>query len=171
MSSSDDNVNNSDTHARKGTYRGGGRQRALTVDLIKTALENVGGLRTAAAMSLGVSRSTLYKYFAEHPELYEFCAEIENGTKDLAEGKVLTAIKNGDMGTVRWYLDRKAKDRGYGNITVENTGPNGGPMQVEAVNADENLYQHLTDDELLEMQRLRILAEQRARQAKNAPSN
>lgn len=161
-----DNSDNPDTHARKGKYHGGGRARKLDVQSIKTALESVGGLKTAAAMKLGVARSTLYKYFDEHPELHAFCNEIEDNTKDMAEGQVLKAIKSGDMGTVRWYLDRKAKERGYGNITVEATGPNGGPIQTESVGEDASFYKHLTTEELLEIQRLRTVADERAKQSR-----
>ncbi|WP_306150729.1 helix-turn-helix domain-containing protein [Roseovarius sp. MMSF_3281] len=93
---------------------------------VTTALEAVGGIMTAAAHYLGVDRSTVYRFINENPELKDVRADIEDQTKDMAEGKIVTAIKNGEMDTVRWYADRKMRDRGYGHqAKVEGPGKDG----------------------------------------------
>ena len=107
-----------------------GRKRILTVEAVETAMQAVGGIKTAAAISLGVHRSTLYNFLELHPECKTFIMDIEEQTKDMAEGQILKAIKAGDMQTVRWYADRLMRERGYGHNT-ELTGPNRGPIQVQ----------------------------------------
>ncbi len=109
---------------------GGGTPLKLTVAMVEAALEAVGGIKTAASLILNVHRSTLYRFIDNNPELKDFCAEINEQTKDLAEGKVLTAMKDGDMQTVRWYLDRMARDRGYGHINVDLGNKDDKPFKV-----------------------------------------
>lgn len=112
-------------------YKRPGPDRVLTVEAVKVALENAGGLKTAASLLLGVHRSTLYRFMDEYPEIKEASRDIDEQTKDMAEGQVLKAIKNGDMNTVRWFLDRKARERGYGHMTIDVGNKNGEPFKVE----------------------------------------
>src|SRR5690606_12635598 len=86
-------------------------------------------IKSAAAAKLNCSRTTLYVYLSENPEIGEALEEIKEELKDLAEGKVLQSIKSGDMQTVRWFLEFQAKDRGY-NRRVEMSGPGGGPIET-----------------------------------------
>lgn len=109
--------------------RRGGPPKKLDRDRVMMALESVGGIMTAAAHKLGVNRSTLYRFMDEHPDLKAYRADIEEQTKDMAEGKILTAIRKGEMDTVRWYADRKMRDRGYGHqAKLEGGGKNGAIM-------------------------------------------
>lgn len=107
--------------------RRGGPPKKLDHERVKAALESVGGIMTAAAQKLHVDRSTVYRFLDEHPDLKTFRAEIEEQTKDLAEGQIFSAIQKGEMDTVRWYADRKMRDRGYGHRS-EHTGKNGTPL-------------------------------------------
>jgi hypothetical protein len=102
----------------------------LTDDRVLEAMQQMAGVREAAAQMLGVSRVTLWRYINANPQIHEAIREIDESTKDLAEAKVIELIKAADGQTVRWYLDRKAKDRGYGH-TSEISGPKGGPIPVE----------------------------------------
>lgn len=101
----------------------------LTVAKVKEALQQSGGIKTVAAHMLKCHRATLYRFLAAHPSVAEFLEDIDEELKDLAEGKMLQLIRAGDPQTIRWYLEMKAKDRGYAR-RVENTGPNGGPIEV-----------------------------------------
>lgn len=38
--------------------------------------------------------------------------------KDLAESTLITSIKQGDTISAKWYLSKKAKDRGYGDELI-----------------------------------------------------
>ncbi|MES0071910.1 helix-turn-helix domain-containing protein [Mesorhizobium sp. M0058] len=90
-----------------------------------------GGIKTAAAEKLNVSRRTLYNFLDEHPEVKEAAAEIDEELLDIAEGRVVQAISAGEMQTVRWYLEMKGKGRGFVR-RVENTGKDGGPVETRA---------------------------------------
>lgn len=107
-----------------------GRRPKLTIATAKEAIEQAGGIRTIAAQKLNVHRSTLHSFLNRHPALQAFADEVEEVLKDIAEAKVIQAIRAGDMQTVRWYLELKGKDRGYVR-RVESTGPGGGPVEVQ----------------------------------------
>lgn len=128
-------------------YPRGGPEKKLTKAHVVEALESVGGIMTAAARVLNVHRSTIYRFIQEHPDLKTTRADIEEQTKDMAEGQILTAIKNGEMDTVRWYADRKMRERGYGHRS-ELSGPNGGAIPVEQATIDPSKLSSATLREL-----------------------
>lgn len=101
----------------------------LTIGKVKLALEQAGGIKAAAARQLNVSRTTLYAFLARHPELQEFLQGIEEEVLDLAESKMLQLIRDGDPSSVRFFLERKGRSRGYA-YRVENTGKDGGPIET-----------------------------------------
>lgn len=106
-----------------------GRKPKLTVKRVEDALRQTGAIIAAAARMLNVSRTTLYAFLQRHTKIAALALDIEEELKDLAEGKVLQAIRAGDMQTVRWYLEMKAKDRGY-DRRVEIVGKDGGPLET-----------------------------------------
>lgn len=115
---------------------GGGRRPApLTVALVTTALEQSGGIKAAAAQMLGVSRTTLYKFINNNPELSDVVAEIDAIQLDLAEGQIKKLIGAGDPQTCRWFLEMKGGGRGYSRHSTV-AGKGGGPIQVEAATID-----------------------------------
>ncbi len=120
-----------------------------TIEQVRKALKRAGGLRTETAKILRVSRATVYHYLERWPELHETIQDAEEGLKDVAEGKLAAAIRGGDLRAVTYYLDRKARDRGYGN-RQEIVGKNGGPIEV----TDSRDFSGLTDDELLSLRDL-----------------
>lgn len=132
------------TEPKPGSEHKGGTPPKLTdVGKVIEILRALGGIKAAAAQQLNVSRTTLYKFIDEHPEVVEALVEIDSEIGDVAEAQVVKAINAGDMQTVRWYLETKGKDRGYAR-RVENTGKGGGPMEVRE-KAD---LSKLSDEEL-----------------------
>lgn len=105
-----------------------GRRPKLTTARAEEALEQAGGIRTIAAAKLNVHRATLYSFMKKNPDLQAFADDVEEVLKDIAEAKVIQAIRTGDMRTCRWYLELKGKDRGYAR-RVESTGPRGASME------------------------------------------
>lgn len=132
-----------DTPKKDGRDRSGECVLNGREDDVKQALRKAGGLKTVAAQMLKVSRGTLYKFLANNPDIEEELEDIDEEIKDLAEGKMLQLLRAGDPSTIRWYLEMKAKDRGYAR-RVENTGPNGGPMEM----AQKPDLSQVTDEEL-----------------------
>lgn len=96
------------------------------------ALREHDGIIKYAAEACGVSRPTFYKFMEAHPELEEVRQEADEELLDIGEGHVRTALKGGDLKTIRWHLERKGKNRGY-NTRVEQTGADGGPLEYGAV--------------------------------------
>jgi hypothetical protein len=105
------------------------KRNRLTVGKIEEVLRAAGGLKTVAAHKLNIHRATLYRWLAKHPGLLDVVAEIEEEICDIAEAKVIQAIRSGDMQTVRWFLETKGKGRGYVR-RVEATGADGGPIEA-----------------------------------------
>lgn len=126
--------------------QGGGSQPKLTerdIPRVIAMLRNCGGIKTVTAEKLNVSRTTLYAFLSEHPEIQAADSEIADELLDVAEGQVVIALRSGDMQTVRWYLELKGKERGYVR-RVETTGKNGGPVETQE-RANPKDY---TDEEL-----------------------
>lgn len=80
------------------------------------ALRQTGGIISEAAKVLGVKNSkSLRRRVKDTPALSDVLDEIREETKDLAEGSIITALKNGDKDIAKWYLASQGRDRGYGN--------------------------------------------------------
>jgi hypothetical protein len=64
---------------------------------------------------LGCTIPTAKKYIDRYVDTVEAfeCERIK--MVDLAEDVVLRKLKRGDVQTARWFLARKARDRGYGD--------------------------------------------------------
>lgn len=123
------------TRVRKGAS-------GLTVDMVLAALQSSAGIKKAAAMSLGVSRSSLYRFIDANPEILDAISEIDEEILDLTEGEVIKAIKKGDMNTARWFMDRKGRGRGYGHETTIQ----GGDKPIRAVVESKTDWSQLPDE-------------------------
>lgn len=101
----------------------------LTLAKAKEALIKHNGVMLYAAEACGCSRQTLWRFIRDNPELQEIKENATEELVDLAEKQMQKAIEAGDMKTVRWYLERLGKDRGY--VTrQETTGKDGEPLQI-----------------------------------------
>jgi hypothetical protein len=106
----------------------------ITEKQVEQALRKTAGIMGAAAEQLGCSRPNVVQRVASSKKLQAVIADVKERTLDLAESKLVTAIKNGEMSEVRFYLKTQGKHRGYVE-RHESTGPNGGPLQVATVDA------------------------------------
>jgi len=97
---------------------------------LEDVLRSVGGIQAAAARKLGISRQAINKRVRGDAKLSAICDEVVEVNVDLAESKLLTAIKDGNMTAVIFYLKTKGKARGYVE-RQEQTGPAGGPVEVD----------------------------------------
>lgn len=104
--------------------------KTRTTDIID-ALRRKAGLIHLAAQDLGVSRDRLAKRIKRSAALQAVIREIREASLDIAEAKLTDLVLRGDPASVRFYLERLGKDRGYGNRT-EVTGRDGGPINLEA---------------------------------------
>jgi len=95
-----------------------------TAQQIIDKIDGSGGIKTVICQKLGCSRPTLNRYIAKYKTVARaYRAEVEK-VGDVAESVVITNIRLQaelqrvtrvpvDTGDARWYLERKAKDRGY----------------------------------------------------------
>lgn len=104
----------------------------LSYKKVEAALRQHHGILSKAAEACGVARMTMYRFIENNPGLEEVRMECSEELLDVAETAIANAIKVGDMKTVRWYTERKGKDRGY-TTREERTGANGEPLQFEAI--------------------------------------
>ena len=105
--------------------------RKLTKAAVEKALLDHAGIMLKAAEALGVARQTLYTFIENNPELEDVRREATERLIDVAEGHLKSAIDGGDMKSIRWYLERQGKNRGYTTRT-ETTGADGGPIMMGA---------------------------------------
>lgn len=104
----------------------------LSVAKVAKALQEHHGIIMHAAKACGVHRHTMRKFIDEHPELEEIRQQADEELLDIGENHVVNALKEGDMKTVRWHLERKGKNRGY-STRVESTGADGGPVEFDEI--------------------------------------
>jgi len=77
------------------------------------ALEKSLGVVTTAAQKVGISRRQHYNWLKSDPAYCEAVAEINNISLDLAESKLFTAVNNGELSAIIFFLKCKGKKRGY----------------------------------------------------------
>jgi hypothetical protein len=91
------------------------------------AIPGTGGIITAIARKVGCAWHTVKKYIDTYATVQAAYQDECESILDLAEAKVISAIKNDDGQMIRYYLSTKGKRRGYSE-RHETSGPDGGPI-------------------------------------------
>ena len=115
------------------------------------ALEASLGVVTDACKKVKLSRQTFYKYLKEDPDFKAAVLELEEVALDTAESALFNQIKEGNVTSIIFYLKTKGRRRGYVE-RQEISGPDGGPVQTEALNS-LNL-EKLSLDELKQLEKI-----------------
>lgn len=99
------------TDSHKKRVKGLRGKKRLMVETLIAKL----GIVSDACKAVGISRRTHYKWLDEDEKYRNAVKEAEEVVKDLAE-KVLysSMFIDKDIQSIRFFLERKAKDRGYG---------------------------------------------------------
>lgn len=107
------------------------------------ALRKNGGVISLAAQALGVRRQSLSERVNANPALKAARDEADEDVTDIAQAVVVEAIVKGkDRKLAQWWLERRGRNRGFGNQTAH-SNPDGTPLfDIEAV------LQSLTDEQL-----------------------
>ncbi len=119
----------------------------FTVAKVQEALRQSAGIRSGAAKLLGCAPNTIKNYIDRHPGLAEVEAEILDVNLDVAETKLQTAIREGNLTAIIFYLKCKGKERGYTERS-QIEGPDGGPVPVKPD------MSALTDDDLKKLREI-----------------
>jgi hypothetical protein len=106
--------------------------RKYTAEQMIDALAKSMGMISPAARKLGCSRDTIRRYLAENAEIKQVIEDADEEVNDIAELKLLDAIKRGEAWAICFRLKTKAKHRGYIE-KAELTGTNGAPVKIKLV--------------------------------------
>lgn len=86
------------------------------------AIREANGLVTVAARRLGVSRQAIYSMRDKHKSVAQALDDARERTTDLAEGKLIQQINDGNTTAIIFYLKTQGKHRGYiERQEIENT--------------------------------------------------
>ena len=77
----------------------------------KEAIPGTGGLITSIAAKVGCAWHTAKKYVEDSPTLTQMVEDEAHKIDDMAESVVLTAIKEKDIQTAKWWLERRKRDQ------------------------------------------------------------
>lgn len=109
---------------------GNSTKRADTAKRIIEALAETNGLLTLAAKKAGVSYTTINRYVHDFPSVKDAAQQAREGMLDFAESKLYSAINEGNMTAIIFYLKTQGKSRGYIE-RLEQTGAGGEPIKHE----------------------------------------
>ena len=103
----------------------------LTKDGVTEALKKTNANISLAAKSLGVNRTSLYRFIERSPDLKELITDERESLVDIAESALKSAVVGKEAWAVCFTLKTIGKSRGYVE-RVEQTGANGGAIQIQA---------------------------------------
>jgi len=88
-------------------------KKQQTKKALLEALEKSLGIVTSACKSVGINRTTFYKYLKDDEEFKKQVDELDNIALDFAESQLHQQMKNGVPASTIFYLKTKGKKRGY----------------------------------------------------------
>lgn len=95
------------------------------IPAVEDAIIKSGGWLTKAAELLGCSSRHLALTVARVPSLIELTKDVREKYNDIAEIKLLSLVKEGNLEAIKYWLNYQAKDRGWGvKDTAIDTGVN-----------------------------------------------
>jgi hypothetical protein len=89
------------------------KSRHIKKEAVLEALEKSLGVVTTAVKSVGIARSTFYKWLKEDETFAKEVKDIENIALDFAESQLHSQMKDGNTSATIFYLKTKGKRRGY----------------------------------------------------------
>lgn len=120
-----------------------GRPTVMTSETLRKLEEafSIGASDKEAIFVADVSSTAFYDYCKEHPEFAERKEQLKDMPKYKARKNINKAIDDGDKNISTWYLERKVKEEF--SQRVEQTGKEGGPIEIEDSTEIKQLTQHL----------------------------
>jgi len=85
----------------------------VTKSKLIEAVNDSDGFVTNVSRKLGVSRTTVYKYFERYPEAKDLLEEVRETRLDEAEQQLFKAIRDGNMTATIFFLKTIGQKRGY----------------------------------------------------------
>lgn len=97
------------------------KQRVELKRLFLEALEESRGMITTSAAAIGVTRETIDNWRKADPEFDKAINTIKERQKEWVEGKLMTAIENGNVASIMFFLKTQCGWRETQKVEVENT--------------------------------------------------
>ena len=117
--------------------------KKFTAEQFLTAIPKTGGIVSTIAARVGCSWATARKFIDTHPTVLAAYKDECETVLDMAESKLITAMNENDIESIKWYLARKGKHRGYSE-----------KMELALSNFVKMLdYSKLTDEQLFRLER------------------
>ncbi len=107
----------------------GGRRAEFTQVQVAGALTAASGLVTSAARRLGCNPKTVYRNIERFPALRDVLTEARESSIDLAESKLMEAIKAGNLTAIIFFLKTQGKSRGYSERSEFGHTTDGEPIE------------------------------------------
>ena len=103
----------------------------LVKEKVAEALKKTNANMSLAAKSLGVARSSLHDFVNRSPDLKKLITDERESLVDIAESALKSSVIKQEAWAVCFTLKTIGKSRGYVE-RVEQTGANGGAIQIQA---------------------------------------
>ena len=108
-------------------------ERRYSAQQVADAIREARGFVTVAAEKLGCHRATVQRYINDYATVKEAVEDSREKRHDYVENKLMSAINDGNVTAIIFYLKTQCKARGYVE-RVEHTGDSGGTIRIEYVN-------------------------------------
>ncbi len=95
------------------------RNKERNKERLLKCLEEENGLIYRACQKAGLAYSTYLRYYNDDEVFRERADEIEGLEGDRVESKLMESIDEGDTQAIMFYLKTKGRNRGYGNMAVQ----------------------------------------------------
>lgn len=111
-------------------------------EIIEFLGESIHGTFSAACHKLGVSKTVGYEWRQADSKFDKAISQARSSAResglDLAEGKLLSAINNGELTAILFYLKTQGKHRGFVERSEQEvSGRDGGPVTYKSMGADD----------------------------------
>jgi hypothetical protein len=93
--------------------------RRFTQEQVLDAIKDSGAIVTIIAARLDCAWSTAESYVKKWDKTRQAFRDETEQIKDVAESTLINSIKQGNTTDAKWYLSKKAKDRGYGETAPQ----------------------------------------------------
>ena len=94
--------------------------KRITAEQVIDALKKTNGNISLSARQLGVERQAVQYYVQNYPTVKAAHDEAAAYVSDIAEGHLVNAVIKGNLDQAKYWLENKARDRGYGRAPAIN---------------------------------------------------
>lgn len=115
------------------TKRAPAPHRNHSIEDYEKALRKANGFISVAAKALGVSYTAVQQRVKHNPDLQMIIDESKETMLDLAECKLISAIKDTQPWAVCFYLKCQGKERGYVEKQIIDSNISGGGINISIV--------------------------------------